>query len=131
VAGVLARFGVLSRHSSNYPALALMLLVWAPVTAYAALLQWRSRAAWAAGAAFTVSVFVLLMVARVFQESYVLYPLSGVLLSMLLALEWLEITVRAEQRPAPVAVAEPLELAPARELVGEPVALPVMGSRAS
>ena len=122
MSGVLARFGVVGRHSADYPALMLMLLVWAPVTAYAALLQWRSRAAWAAGASFTVSVFVLLMVARVFQESYILYPLSGVMLSMLLALERLEISVRAE-RPATV------ELAPAP--APEPVALPVAHSQAS
>ena len=122
MSGVLARFGVVGRHSADYPALMLMLLVWTPVTAYAALLQWRSRAAWAAGASFTVSVFVLLMVARVFQESYILYPLSGVMLSMLLALERLEISVRAEC-PATV------ELAPAP--APEPVALPVAHSQAS
>ena len=123
MSGVLARFGVVGRHSADYPALMLMLLVWAPVTAYAALLQWRSRAAWAAGASFTVSVFVLLIVARVFQESYILYPLSGVMLSMLLALERLEISVRAEPRPSPI------ELAPTR--AAEPVALPVAHSQAS
>jgi len=131
LAGVLARFGLLGRHSTDYPALALMLLVWAPVTAYAALLQWRSRASWAAGVAFTVSVFVLLMVARVFQESYILYPLSGVLLSMLLALDQLEITVRSEQRPAPVAVPDALEMTPTPPVMRDPVAMPVMGSRAS
>ena len=123
MSGVLARFGVVGRQSADYPALLLMVLVWAPVTAYAALLQWRSRAAWAAGVSFTVSVFVLLVVARVFQESYILYPLSGVMLSMLLALDRLEISVRAEQRPAAV------ELAPAP--APEPVALPVMHSQAS
>ena len=98
MSGVLARFGVVGRGSADYPALMLMALVWAPVTAYAALLQWRSRATWTAGVSFTVSVFMLLMVSRVFQESYILYPLAGVMLSMLLALERLEISVRAEQR---------------------------------
>ena len=39
MSGVLARFGVVGRHSADYPALVLMLLVRAPVTAYAALLQ--------------------------------------------------------------------------------------------
>ena len=130
VAGILARFGLLGRHSTDYPALALMLLVWAPVTAYAALAQWRSKASWTAGAGFTVSVFVLLLIARVFQESYIIYPLSGVLVSMLLALERLEISVRAEQRspaaPVPIEVA-----AGARRTLAEPVALPVAGSQAS
>ena len=95
-----------------------MLRVWAPVTAYAALLQWRSRAAWAAGVSFTVSVFVLLVVARVFQESYILYPLSGVMLSMLLALEpagW----ARCAPSSDPAAARLPPAPAP------EPVALPV------
>jgi hypothetical protein len=120
MSGILARFGIVGRNAADYPALALMVLVWLPVTAYAAALQWRSRATWTAGVSFTVSVFVLLLVSRVFQESYILYPLTGVILTMLLALEQLEISVRAE-RPAPI------ELAPA----SEPVALPVLHSQAS
>ena len=46
-----------------------------------------SRVAWAAGAAFTVSIFVLIAIARVFQESYIIYPLSGLLIGLLLALD--------------------------------------------
>jgi hypothetical protein len=122
MSGVLARFGIVGKNAADYPALALMLVVWLPVTAYAALLQWRSRAAWTAGVSFTVSVFVLLLVARVFQESYILYPLTGVILTMLLALERLEISLRAE-RPATI------ELAPAS--APEPVAMPVLHSQAS
>jgi hypothetical protein len=75
------------RHSTGYPFFGLVALVWAPITAYLTVLQYRSQVAWTAGAAFTVSIFVLIAIARVFQESYIIYPLSGLFVGLLLALD--------------------------------------------
>ena len=87
LSGMLVRMGVVGRHSTGYPFFGLVALVWLPITAYLTALQYRSRVAWAAGAAFTVSIFVLIAIARVFQESYIIYPLSGLLIGLLLALD--------------------------------------------
>jgi len=87
LSGMLVRIGVVGRHSTGYPFFGLVALVWLPITAYLTSLQHRSRVAWAAGAAFTVSIFVLIAIARVFQESYIIYPLSGLIIGLLLALD--------------------------------------------
>ena len=87
LSGMLVRMGVVGRHSTGYPFFGLVALVWLPITAYLTALQYRSRVAWAAGAAFTVSIFVLIAIARVFQESYIIYPLSGLIIGLLLALD--------------------------------------------
>jgi hypothetical protein len=85
ISGVLVRFHLVSRHSQGYPTVPILLLVWLPLAAGATWLQIRCRSLWAAGGSFTASVLVLLTVARVFQESYVIYPLAGVAISALLA----------------------------------------------
>ena len=87
LSGVLVRMGVVGRHSTGYPFFGLVALVWLPITAYLTALQYRSHVAWTAGAAFTVSIFVLIAIARVFQESYIIYPLSGLIIGLLLALD--------------------------------------------
>ena len=87
LSGILVRMGVVGRHSTGYPFFALVALVWLPITAYVTRLQLRSHVAWMAGAAFTISIFVLIAIARVFQESYIIYPLSGLIIGLLLSLE--------------------------------------------
>jgi hypothetical protein len=89
--GVLAHFGILNRRSTRYPWFAVMAFVWLPITAYLVRVQWRLKDPWLAGAGFTVSVFLLIAIARVFQQSYVIYPLSGAGIALLLALERLEL----------------------------------------
>jgi len=85
LSALLVKAGVLHDRTSPYPFLPLVVLVWAPVTALLAWSQLRSRAAYAAGAGFTASVFLLLFLARVFQISYLLWPLEGLVLAALLA----------------------------------------------
>ncbi len=87
LSGVLVRMGVVGRHSTGYPFFGLVALVWLPITAYVTALQYRTQAAWMAGAAFTVAIFGLIAIARVFQESYIIYPLSGVIIALLLTLD--------------------------------------------
>jgi hypothetical protein len=90
LAGLLVEAGAVSRTGS-YPFALLAVLVWAPVTAWLLATQHRRAAASLSGAAagFACSVFVLLWVGRVFQSSYLIWPLTGIVLAVLLAAwEW-------------------------------------------
>jgi hypothetical protein len=85
VAGLLVEAGVIDDRFDPYPFAPLALLFWAPVTAWVALVAWRARSLAAAAAGFAVSIFVLLYLGRVFQNSYLVWPLAGVVLSAVLA----------------------------------------------
>ena len=61
-----------------YPFALLALVVWLPVTAWLALGRAPLRRDWEAAAGFAVSIFVLLFIARVFQTSYLVWPLTGI-----------------------------------------------------
>jgi len=90
LAGLLVEAGAVSRTGS-YPFALLALLVWAPVTAWLLVTQRRRAAASlaAAAAGFAGSVFALLWVGRVFQSSYLIWPLTGLVLAAVLAAwEW-------------------------------------------
>jgi hypothetical protein len=82
---VLLGLGVLDDRFGYYPFLPLAILVWLPITAWLLWSQWRARTSWAAAAGFSVSMFVLLFLSRVFQTSYLLWPLTGIGLALLLA----------------------------------------------
>ncbi len=85
LAALLLRAHALSSRTGSYPFVPLVLAVWAPVTAWLLRVQWRSQAAWTGAAAFTVSMFLLLFLARVFQTSYLIWPFAGAALALLLA----------------------------------------------
>jgi hypothetical protein len=85
LAGVLVELKILDDRFGYYPFLPLALLVWLPITAFLVRSQWRSRRLWVGAAGFAVSVFVLLYLARVFQNSYLIWPLTAVLVSFSLA----------------------------------------------
>jgi hypothetical protein len=85
LAALLLNLGAIDDRFSDYPFLPLALLVWLPITAWLLWSQWRARTAWAAAAGFSISMFVLLFLSRVFQPSYLLWPLTGIGLALLLA----------------------------------------------
>jgi Glycosyltransferase family 87 len=85
LAALLLRAHALGSRTGSYPFVPLALAVWAPVTAWLLRVQWRSQAAWTGAVAFTASMFLLLFIARVFQTSYLVWPLVGVALALLLA----------------------------------------------
>ncbi|MDX6593025.1 MAG: hypothetical protein QOJ13_2221 [Gaiellales bacterium] len=87
LAGLFVRLGVANPNAADYPFFPLMLACWLPITAYAVRAAWRSKEPWLAGAGFTLSIFTMIVIARVFQTSYIVYPLSGALITLLLALE--------------------------------------------
>jgi hypothetical protein len=84
LAGMLAEAKIVDRFGS-YPFLPLAALIWLPVTAALLWRQWRLRSPWVAAAGFGVSIFTLLFLARVFQTSYLIWPLTAALLAFLLA----------------------------------------------
>jgi hypothetical protein len=84
LAALLVKAGVVERKGS-YPFLPIALLVWAPFTAWLVWIQVRAREAWVGAVGFTLSIFVLLFIARVFQTSYLLWPLAGLVVAGLLA----------------------------------------------
>ena len=85
LAALLLNLGAIDDRFGDYPFLPLALLVWLPITAWLLWSQWRAKTAWAAAAGFSISMFVLLFLSRVFQTSYLLWPLTGIGLALLLA----------------------------------------------
>jgi len=77
--------GIVDDRFGYYPFFWLALLVWLPATAWLLWNQRRSGRLWAAPAAFGVSIFVLFFVSRVFQTSYLIWPLTAVLMAAALA----------------------------------------------
>jgi hypothetical protein len=84
LSSLLLRAGLIDSRTGYYPFFLLALLVWLPVTAWLVRLQLRSREPWTAGAGFALSIFLLLFLGRVFQTSYLIYPLVGAVLACLL-----------------------------------------------
>jgi hypothetical protein len=85
LAGVLVEVGILDDRFGAYPFLPLALLVWLPFTAWLAWTQWRSRRLWVGAAGFAASIFVLFYLGRVFQNSYLIWPLTALLVAFVLA----------------------------------------------
>jgi hypothetical protein len=77
--------GLVDDRYSSYPFVWLLILVWAPVTAWLLWNQRRSARTWTGAAGFAVSMFVLLFISRVFQTSYLVWPLIGIVAAALLA----------------------------------------------
>jgi hypothetical protein len=85
LSGVLIEIGVLDDRFGPYPFLPLALGLWLPVTAWLLWTQWRSRRLWIGAAGFAASIFGLFYLGRVFQNSYLIWPLTASLVSFLLA----------------------------------------------
>jgi hypothetical protein len=85
LAGILLELGVLDDRFGSYPFLPLAILLWLPVTAWLLWTQWRSRRLWVGAAGFAASIFTLLYLGRVFQNSYLIWPLTALLVSFVLA----------------------------------------------
>ncbi len=85
LASLLVRLDVLHNRNSAYPFGLLALLVWLPITLVLVRSQLRSRQPWVGAAGFAASMFVLLFLGRVFQASYLLWPLTGLGIAAVLA----------------------------------------------
>ena len=85
LASLLVELGVIGDRAGPYPFLALLTLVWLPLTAWLVWSQLRRRAVWFGAAGFAASVFVFIFLLRVLQPSYLVWPLAGLLAAVLLA----------------------------------------------
>jgi hypothetical protein len=85
LAGALVEAGILDDRFGSYPFVPLVILVWLPLTAWLAWKQWRSRRLWVGATGFAASIFVLFYLGRVFQNSYLIWPLSALLVAFVLA----------------------------------------------
>ena len=79
------KLGIVDDRFGPYPFIWLALLVWLPVTLWLLWNQWRSGRQWTGVAGFAVSIFLLFFVSRVFQTTYLIWPLVAVLVAVLLA----------------------------------------------
>jgi Glycosyltransferase family 87 len=77
--------GIVDDRFGSYPFLWLALLVWLPITLWLLWNQRRSGRLWTGAVAFAVSIFVLFFVSRVFQTSYLIWPLTALLFAAALA----------------------------------------------
>ena len=68
----------LVERTGSYPFVWLAILVWLPLTVVLCVRLAREREHWTAPLAAAVSWFLLFWIARVFQTSYLIYPLAGV-----------------------------------------------------
>ncbi len=85
LSAMLVNAGVIDDRYGAYPFSVVALVIWLPVTAWLVLTVFRSGRDWEAAAGFAVSIFVLLFIARVFQTSYLVWPLAGIAVAFLLA----------------------------------------------
>jgi uncharacterized membrane protein len=79
------KLGIVDDRFGPYPFIWLALLVWLPVTLWLLWNQWKSGRQWTGAAGFAVSIFLLFFVSRVFQTTYLIWPLVAVLIAVLLA----------------------------------------------
>ena len=77
--------GIVDNRYSSYPFVWLALVVWFPITAWLLWNQYRAARLWVGAAGFAISMFVLLFVSRVFQTSYLVWPLDAMVVAVLLA----------------------------------------------
>ena len=85
LSGLLVKANLIDRRTDPYPFLPLLVLVWLPLTAWLLWLQRRVRDLWFAAAGFAVSIFMLVFLGRVFQPSYLVWPLVGVAMAFAFA----------------------------------------------
>jgi hypothetical protein len=79
------KLGIVDDRFGAYPFVWLAIFVWLPVTIWLLWNLRRSPQPWRGAAGFAVSIYVLFFVSRVFQTTYLIWPLVAVLVAVLLA----------------------------------------------
>jgi hypothetical protein len=85
LSALLLNTGVIDDRFGYYPFLPLALLLWLPLPAWLLWNQWRAGTLWMGAGGFAVSMFVLLFLSRILQNSFLVWPLTGIALALLLA----------------------------------------------
>ena len=74
----------LVERTGSYPFVWLAILIWLPLTVVLCVRLARDREYWTAPLVAGVSWFLLFWIARVFQTSYLIYPLAGTAMALAL-----------------------------------------------
>lgn len=85
LAALLLNAGVIDDRFDYYPFVPLAVVLWLPLTAWLLWSQRRDGSLWSGAAGFSISMFALLFLSRVFQSSYLVWPLTGIALAVLVA----------------------------------------------
>jgi hypothetical protein len=94
LSAILVRLGILEDRDGSYPFALIALLTWVPLTVWLLLVQRRSLDLWAGAAGFAISILWLMFIGRTFNNYYLVWPMTGVLVAGLMALG----SMRAEAR---------------------------------
>jgi uncharacterized membrane protein len=86
LSAILIRLGVLDDRDGSYPFALIALVTWVPLTVWLVLLQRRAEELWFGAAAFAVSILWLMFIGRTFNNYYLVWPMTGVLVAGLIAL---------------------------------------------
>jgi Glycosyltransferase family 87 len=85
LSAIMVRLGILDDRDGSYPFALIALLTWVPLTAWLLLAQRRAAELWVGAAAFAVSILWLMFIGRTFNNYYLVWPMTGVLVAALLA----------------------------------------------
>jgi hypothetical protein len=97
LSAILVETGVIANRNAAYPFGLLVLLTWLPLTVWLLLAQRRRPELWLAAAGFSVSILWLMFIGRVFNNYYLVWPMTGAVIAVLLALG----SARARDGPEP------------------------------
>jgi 4-amino-4-deoxy-L-arabinose transferase-like glycosyltransferase len=101
LSAMLLRLGVLEDREGSYPFLLFAALLWLPLTVYLLREQWLRRELWLGALGFSVSVLVLLFVGRTFNNYYLIWPMTGAVITTLLAASEPASATDSRSPPAP------------------------------
>jgi hypothetical protein len=86
LSAILVRLGIIEDRDDSYPFALIALLTWVPLTVWLLLAQRRAQELWVGAAAFGVSILWLMFIGRTFNNYYLVWPMTGVLIAALMAI---------------------------------------------
>jgi hypothetical protein len=86
LSAILIRLGILEDRDGSYPFALIALLTWLPLTIWLLYAQRRARELWVGAAAFAVSILWLMFIGRTFNNYYLVWPMTGAMVAVLMAL---------------------------------------------
>jgi uncharacterized membrane protein len=86
LSAILVRLGIIEDRDDSYPFALIALLTWVPLTVWLLLAQRKAQELWVGAAAFGVSILWLMFIGRTFNNYYLVWPMTGVLIAALMAI---------------------------------------------
>jgi hypothetical protein len=86
LSAILVRLAILEDREGSYPFALIALLTWVPLTVWLMLVQRRALDLWTGAAGFAISILWLMFIGRTFNNYYLVWPMTGVLVAGLIAL---------------------------------------------